>query len=74
VGWNPGVNPKGFDPAKAGTYGIIAIDNSANPKPTNGAVYKGLAIATDEHGATFLYIRPISAPAPWKFMMLISSR
>jgi len=55
VGWNPGVNPKGFDPAKAGTYGIIAIDNSANPKPTNGAVYKGLAIATDEHGATFLY-------------------
>src|SRR5260370_1281589 len=28
VGWNPGVNPKGFDPAKAGTYGILAIDNS----------------------------------------------
>src|SRR6266487_2020133 len=25
VGWNPGVNPKGFDPAKAGTYGIIAV-------------------------------------------------
>ena len=55
VGWNPNVNPQGFDPAKAGTYGIIAIDHSAIPTPTNGAVYKGLAIATDEHGATFLY-------------------
>jgi uncharacterized protein (TIGR03118 family) len=55
VGWNPGVNPPGFDPAKAGTYGIIAVDNSNKPDPANGAVYKGLAIATDEHGATFLY-------------------
>ena len=51
VGWNPGVNPSGFDPAKAGTYGIIAVDNSGNnftnPDPTQetGAVYKGLAIA-----------------------------
>lgn len=27
VGWNPGVNPLGFDPAKAGTYGIIAVDS-----------------------------------------------
>jgi uncharacterized protein (TIGR03118 family) len=51
VGWNPNVNPTGFDPAKAGTYGIIAKDNSGNnftePDPTKqtGAVYKGLAIA-----------------------------
>jgi uncharacterized protein (TIGR03118 family) len=51
VGWNPGVNPSGFDPAKVGTYGIIAVDNSGNnftnPDPTQetGAVYKGLAIA-----------------------------
>ena len=51
VGWNPGVNPKGFDPTKAGTYGNIAVDNSGNnftnPDPTQetGAVYKGLAIA-----------------------------
>jgi uncharacterized protein (TIGR03118 family) len=55
VGWNPAVNPKGFDPAKAGTYGIIAVDNSTKPDPANGAVYKGLAIATDAAGATFLY-------------------
>jgi uncharacterized protein (TIGR03118 family) len=52
VGWNPGVNPKGFDPAKAGTYGIIAVNNSGNnftepdPLKQTGAVYKGLAIAT----------------------------
>jgi uncharacterized protein (TIGR03118 family) len=52
TGWNPGVNPLGFNPAKAGTYSIIAADNSGNnftnPDPTKqtGAVYKGLAIAT----------------------------
>jgi uncharacterized protein (TIGR03118 family) len=46
VGWNPGVNPKGFDPNKAGTYGIIAVDNSSNPTADNGAVYKGLTIAS----------------------------
>src|SRR5262249_52629485 len=51
VGWNPGVNPKGFDPANAGNYGIIAVDNSGNnftvpPSSATGAVYKGLAIAT----------------------------
>src|SRR5579859_6997988 len=51
VGWNPGVNPSGFATAKAGTYGIIAVDNSgnnfteANPALQTGAVYKGLAIA-----------------------------
>ena len=52
VGWNPGVNPQGFDPAKAGTYGIVAVDNSGNnfteadPNLQTGAVYKGLAIAS----------------------------
>jgi uncharacterized protein (TIGR03118 family) len=49
VGWNPGVNPQGFDPARAGTYGVIALDNSGdnftNPTNPSGAVYKGLAIA-----------------------------
>jgi uncharacterized protein (TIGR03118 family) len=46
VGWNPNVNPSGFDPTKAGKYGIIAVDNSAVPTADNGAVYKGLTIAT----------------------------
>ena len=55
VGWNPGVNPLGFDPTKAGTYGIIAVDNSNNPIVGEGAVYKGLAIATDAGGTTRLY-------------------
>ena len=50
LGWNPGVNPPDFDPAKAGTYAIIAKDNSAS-----SAVYKGLAIATDASGDVFLY-------------------
>ena len=53
VGWNPGVNPSGFDAAKAGTYGIIAVDNSANPTAANGAVYKGLTIATGTGGPIF---------------------
>jgi uncharacterized protein (TIGR03118 family) len=44
VGWNPGVNPLGFDP------------NSNNPIAGNGAVYKGLAIATDATGKTLLYV------------------
>ena len=60
VGWNPAVNPIGFDPAKAGNYGIIAVDNSGNnftpdDNPKTGAVYKGLAIATDTNGKTHLY-------------------
>jgi uncharacterized protein (TIGR03118 family) len=60
VGWNPAVNPKGFDPANAGNYGIIAVDNSGNnftpnANPKTGAVYKGLAIATDAKGQTRLY-------------------
>src|SRR3989442_838146 len=55
LGWNPGVNPPGFVPAKAGTYAIIAVDNSATPSAAEGAVYKGLAIATDPTGTTLLY-------------------
>src|SRR5262249_54275008 len=55
VGWNPNVNPSGFDANLAGTYGIIAVDNSAHPTAAEGAVYKGLAIATDASGHTFLY-------------------
>ena len=52
VGWNPGVNPVGFDPAKAGTYAIVAVDNSGNnftnpdPLQETGAVYKGLTTAS----------------------------
>jgi uncharacterized protein (TIGR03118 family) len=40
-GWNPNVN---------GTNAILAVDRSKE-----GAVYKGLAIATDSTGATFLF-------------------
>jgi len=50
LGWNPGVNPPGFDPAKAGKYAIIAVNNAPH-----GAAYKGLAIATDSNGRTLLY-------------------
>jgi len=61
VGWNPNVNPIGFDPAKAGNYGVIAVDNSGNnftpdDNPKTGAVYKGLAIAKDPHGNAHLYV------------------
>jgi uncharacterized protein (TIGR03118 family) len=58
VGWNPQVNPKGFDPTKekAGTFAIIAKDNSMNPSAANGAVYKGMTIATDGGGHTHLYV------------------
>ena len=49
LGWNPNVNPAGFDPAKAGKYAIIVVNNSPS------AVYKGLAIATDTNGITRLY-------------------
>jgi len=50
VGWNPGVNPV-TNPAKPGTYGIIAVDQSGNtftepdPHKQAGAVFKGMAIA-----------------------------
>ncbi len=70
VGWNPGVNPQGFNPANAGTYGIIAVDNSGNnftqpnPDRQTGAVYKGLSIASnatpifaaDPSSTTVLYV------------------
>jgi len=48
AGWNPAVNPSGFDPSKAGTY---AITGGSSP----GAVYRGLAIATDASSTTRLY-------------------
>jgi uncharacterized protein (TIGR03118 family) len=51
VGWNPGVNPMGVT---SGNDAIIAVDNSNNPIAGNGAVYKGLAIATT-NGKTLLY-------------------
>ena len=54
VGWNPAVNPPNCDPAKAGNYGIIAVDNSSATQGANFAIYKGLEIATN-NGATFLY-------------------
>ncbi len=59
VGWNPGVNPAGSDPTKAGTFGTIAVDNSGNnftnpdPNQQTGAVYKGLTIATGPDGPIF---------------------
>src|SRR6202040_2261473 len=61
VGWNPAVNPKGFDPAKAGTYGIIAVDNSGNnfkkadPAKQTGAVYKGLTTASSATPGTPIF-------------------
>ncbi|HKB41413.1 MAG TPA: TIGR03118 family protein, partial [Gemmataceae bacterium] len=58
VGWNPGVDPTGkFDgPNGASTHGVIVVDNSANPSAADGAVYKGMAIATDASGVTRLYV------------------
>jgi uncharacterized protein (TIGR03118 family) len=53
IGWNPGVNPKNFDPNKAGTYGIIAFPDC--PLAAKAAAYKALAIATDSNGTTRLY-------------------
>jgi uncharacterized protein (TIGR03118 family) len=51
VGWNPGVNHMGVT---TGNDAIIAVNNSNNPVAGNGAVYKGLAIAT-ANGKTLLY-------------------
>jgi uncharacterized protein (TIGR03118 family) len=70
VGWNPGVNPTGFNSSNAGKYGIIAVDNSGNnftepdPGKQTGAVYKGLATASsstpifagDAASTTVLYV------------------
>jgi uncharacterized protein (TIGR03118 family) len=45
-GWNKGVDP---------TNAILEVDNSANPTPAMGAVYKGLAMGTDPDGRSLLY-------------------
>ena len=55
LGWNPGVNPPNTPVASRGRHAIIAVDHSAIPDAANGAVYKGLAIATDSNGHTSLY-------------------
>ncbi len=55
LGWNPSVNPPNTPVASQGKHAIIAVDHSAIPDAANGAVYKGLAIATDSSGNTFLY-------------------
>jgi uncharacterized protein (TIGR03118 family) len=56
LGWAPNLYPTQALCQAGGTsrHGIIRIDNSDNGSP-NGAVYKGLAIATTKAGATFLY-------------------
>lgn len=53
VGWNPTIGPT---TATVGTAGIIAVNNSNNPVVGMGAVYKGLAIATDGTGKALLYV------------------
>jgi uncharacterized protein (TIGR03118 family) len=55
LGWNPGVNPPNTPVASQGKHAIIAVDHSAIPDAADGAVYKGLAIATDSTGNAFLY-------------------
>lgn len=57
LGWNPKVDPTGkFDgPGGASTHAVIAVDNSAKPDAADGAVYKGLTMATDANGQTLLY-------------------
>jgi uncharacterized protein (TIGR03118 family) len=57
VGWNPAVDPTGkFDgPNGVSTHAVVRVDNSTIPTADNGAVYKGLAIATDTNGRTLLY-------------------
>jgi len=55
LGWNPGVNPANTPAASRGRHAIIAVNHSAIPDAADGAVYKGLAIATDSGGNAFLY-------------------
>jgi len=50
LGWNPAVNPVG-DAKPQSTHAIIAVDHSMG-----GAVYKGMAIATDVLGTPRLYV------------------
>jgi uncharacterized protein (TIGR03118 family) len=47
-GWNGGASG-------SSTNAILAVDNSANPSPATGAVYKGLAMITNSTG-TFLLV------------------
>jgi uncharacterized protein (TIGR03118 family) len=65
-GWNsppfvsPGIpEPDGPSPLGITDDAFIQVDNSTNPTPANGAVYKGLALATRTIGtntnAPFLY-------------------
>jgi uncharacterized protein (TIGR03118 family) len=49
LGWNPNVNPVRDAKARS-THAIIAVDHSSS-----GAVYKGLAIATDSLGVPRFY-------------------
>jgi uncharacterized protein (TIGR03118 family) len=49
LGWNPGVNPAGTPAATVGKHAIIAVPNPG------GAIYKGVAVATDGDGNAFLY-------------------
>jgi len=55
AGWSPGLNPPGATLTTPSTHAIIAVNNSENPDACHGAVYKGLAIATDASGRTLLY-------------------
>jgi uncharacterized protein (TIGR03118 family) len=55
LGWNPGVFPLGAPLTPPSTHAIIAVNNAANPDSCHGAVYKGLAVATDAGGTTRLY-------------------
>src|SRR5262249_43071164 len=65
VGWNSTVDPTGTfnGPNGFSTHAVIVVDHSTNPTAANGAVYKGLAIATsstpifatDANSTTVLY-------------------
>lgn len=46
AGWSPSVDT---------THAVIAVDNSANPTASTGAVYKGLALGADSGGHPLLY-------------------
>ena len=55
VAWGPAINPKDL-PNDA----FVVVDNSANPTPTLGAVYKGATMARMETGGPFfLYVANI---------------
>ena len=69
VGWNSNLYPtlvlcQAATTAGTNNNGIIQINNSAMGK---GAVYKGLAIATDGTGATFLYVTNFRAGTVEKY-------